>query len=216
MENSPVEGVLVDCMANGIRGNSIITLKHDDLIREAQTLLKAYRTIPGADDQLSRRDREKLAKKALADELARKMEAEDREAARVAAENQPMMVGKASASVIKQSKPALRNSTDRSSKNDATAVPEIPVEILPPRPRTLADDLFEELQYINKNQLLEEVLRNPSVPSMVLLLKYRMMLVKSFDMNLFNIVHPNHIPPEPPAIPVIGSASSVASKRGRT
>lgn len=63
VENSPVESLLVELMVDCVRGNSVITVKKDDVLQEAQNLLRLHAKPYSADETLSRRELEKRAKK---------------------------------------------------------------------------------------------------------------------------------------------------------
>ena len=63
VENSPVESLLVDLMVDCVEGNSVITVKKDDILQEAQNLLKLHAKPFSPDEALSRRELEKRVKK---------------------------------------------------------------------------------------------------------------------------------------------------------
>ena len=86
VENSPVESLLVDLMVDCVKGNSVIAIKKDDLLQEANNLLKVHRTPFAPDENLSKREKEKLekeriAKKKAEEELQRQKEKEEAEKA---------------------------------------------------------------------------------------------------------------------------------------
>jgi hypothetical protein len=56
------------------------------------------------------------------------------------------------------------------------------------RPRSLADDLFEELQYYNPGKSLEDVLKTPNITTLVLLVKYKLLEVKRYDRRVFDSI----------------------------
>ncbi|XP_055341014.1 LOW QUALITY PROTEIN: uncharacterized protein LOC129590065 [Paramacrobiotus metropolitanus] len=218
VENSPVETLLVDLMAEGLAGNGVVTIQKHDLIRETELLVNEHRNVR-QEPKLSRREKDKIAKKKAEEEEQRRKEAEEREKEmerqRQAAEKEAQekgTTGKASTALLKQSKITVRLSSEKTGiKPDSTPVTEAP----PPQPRTLLHELIDELQFLNKDVPLSQVFKNPTMPSLVLMVKYKVMMLKRSDIDLFKISYPKHIKLES-VKPAPEPLASTDHKKGKT
>ena len=67
------------------------------------------------------------------------------------------------------------------------------------RPHSLANDLFEELQFFNQGKSLDDILSTPTVETLVLLIKYKLLQLKRYDRQIFDSVRSTREPYGDPA-----------------
>ncbi|OQV15943.1 hypothetical protein BV898_09865 [Hypsibius exemplaris] len=247
VENSPVEALLVDLMVDCVEGNSVITVKRDDVLQEAHNLLKLRAKPYTEDEALSRRELDKRARKIAEAERERlEREREERLLAETAtqegggkpphkssksqpstAKNKAATAAAAAAAAGAVAADALRGQQPAGSQPAPSAQPSV-------RPRSLADDLFDELLFHNPGKSFEEILKTPSVPTLVLLIKYKLIQLKRYDQQVFDSVRCAREPfgdpakagdpisgtpsgdPIPPSAPVHQAKSPVNAKPGKS